>query len=73
MSEMFTIAGLAGAFANILSERDARIRQLEAALRAVEWSEGMSGWCRGCLRPRFDGHKTDCPVGIALAPAPSAE
>jgi hypothetical protein len=52
----------------------ARIRQLEAALRAVEWG-GFAAWappemrkCSACHEYAEQGHATDCLVGLALHP-----
>jgi hypothetical protein len=45
-----------------------RIRQLEAALRAVEWGAEDDG-CQSCWRSRAAGHSRGCPVGLALSPS----
>jgi len=42
-----------------------RIRELETALRDVEWM-GISG-CLECNRTRYKGHAPDCLIGLALA------
>lgn len=46
-----------------------RVRQLEAALRLIEFAGEFcdEAACSVCLRRYFEGHTADCAVGKALA------
>ena len=49
--------------AKLREERD----RLRSALEAAEWQHRAGQLrCPGCLGSRSDGHKLNCPTGIAL-------
>lgn len=69
--------GMALADAPAPPQPSAREQQLEAALRAVEWSgrtltaDDWVAACQECERRPEQGHAADCVVGLALVGAPA--